>query len=175
MSICPNILLFSFSEKNFKIYISRSSYPFCFLTSTFLTSVLCHHCNVFYQVCQRPSYWPIHRYLFIVIIFPGSFFGVDNSLLFEIFCSLGLLNSAFYGFASYLLPIPSQSPLLSILFYTFSQCNGFQSFISIACFQKFHLILWLHTGDFQNCTLAIETNLVSRLLHLCAQLLEVSS
>ena len=94
---------------------------------------------------------------------------LTTSLLFEMFSSLGLPHSAFDEFSSKPLPIPSL--LVSFAEYT-PLCNSFQS---IVCFQKFHPIPRLHTGDFQNCTLAIETNLVSRLLHLGTQLLEVSS
>ena len=136
--------MYSFSYLE-PVCCSMSSSNCCFLTYI-QVSIYCHH-----------------------RIFPGIFLGVDHSLLFEMFSSLRLPNSAFDEFSSK--PLPISSLLVSFVEYT-PLWNSFQF---IACFQKFHPIPWLHTGDFQNCTLAIETNLVSRLLHLCPQLLEISS
>ena len=57
-------------QKNLKMckYISIFSFPFRFLICTILISVFCNHYNVFYQGCQRHSYWPINWFLFVVII-----------------------------------------------------------------------------------------------------------
>lgn len=167
-------------QKNLKMckYISIFSFPFHFLICTILISVFCNHYNVFYQGCQRPSYWPINWFLFVVTIeyFLELYLRLTTPFFLKYFLLLDFLTLHFMSFLSTpWLFLPSL--LCWIYSSTFSLNAGvFSPWYQQHFSKRFHLVPWLHTDAFQNYVLALESPLISRLLYLCTQLLfEVSA